>query len=51
MRALLGIDNLKPYYSKRLQRELKPHTIVFVNDLVKNGMGFQQLKEHTFLGQ
>ena len=51
MRVLLGIDNSKPYYSKKLKRELRPNTMVFLNDLIKNGMGFQQLKEHAFLNK
>lgn len=49
IRVLLGIDSTKPYYSKKLKRDLKPQTIVFMNDLIKNGVSFKQLKEHDFL--
>jgi hypothetical protein len=41
MKVVLAIDAVKPCYSKRLKRDLKPTTIVFMNDLVKNGMGFK----------
>lgn len=41
MRVVLGIEAVKPYYSKRLKRDLKSSTIVFMNDLIKNGMGFK----------
>ena len=41
MKVVLAIDAVKPYYSKRLKRDLKPQTIVFMNDLIKNGMGFK----------
>lgn len=49
IRVLLGIDAMKPYYSKKLKKDLKPQTIVFMNDLIKNGVGFKQLKEHAYL--